>query len=70
MAAVLFEGEEVARVAGFIARALPFLTGDEFELADLMLEKALAGMEGRIAQDLQDVIDRLRVPPALRFNDG
>jgi hypothetical protein len=66
MAAVVFEGEEVGRVAGFIARALPLLDGDEFELADLMLDKALAGMDGRIAPDLQVALDKLRTPPAAR----
>jgi hypothetical protein len=66
MAAVTFEGEEVARVTGFIARALPMLDGDEFELADLMLDKALAGMGGRIAPDLQAILDDLRKRPESR----
>jgi hypothetical protein len=57
---VTYTGEEVALVAGFIAAALPTLNQDDFEIADLLLDRALAVMPRPLAVDLATRIEQLR----------
>ena len=63
IASVTYTGEEVALVAGFIAAALPALAPDDFEVADLLLERALAVMPRPLAPDLAQRLAQLRQPP-------
>ncbi len=63
---VTFSGTEVALVAGMIAISLPSLSGSDFEVADLMLDKALAAIPRPISPALEDHIARLRYAPAER----
>jgi hypothetical protein len=57
---VTYTGEEVALVAGFIAAALPLLGREDFEVADLLLDRALAVMPRPLAVDLATRIEALR----------
>lgn len=59
-AEVIYTGEEVALVAGAIASCLPALGRDDFEVADLLLERALAAMPQPISFDLANRIAALR----------
>ncbi len=60
---VTYTGEEVALVAGFIALALPALGTDDFDVADLLLDRALAAMPQPLAPDLNAMIAHLRQRP-------
>lgn len=66
---VTYTGTEVALVAGCIALALPELGNDDFEVLDLMLERALAALPQPLAADLSDRIERLRHRPFVRMED-
>lgn len=57
---VTYTGEEVALVAGFIASCLPALNSDDYEVADLLLDRALAAMPQPIGPDLATRIEQLR----------
>lgn len=57
---VTFTGEEVAILAAIIATALPALGDDDFEVADLLLDRALAAFPFPVAPDLAERIERLR----------
>lgn len=60
---VTYTGDEVALVAGFIAACLPFLDQADFDVADLLLDKALASLPQPLAPDLEECIARLRSGP-------
>ncbi|MBS67280.1 MAG: hypothetical protein Tp170SUR191951_77 [Prokaryotic dsDNA virus sp.] len=64
---VTFSGAEVALLAGIIAGALPALDESDFDVADLLLDKALAALPRPIAPDLGNKIAHLRIPPLDRF---
>jgi hypothetical protein len=64
---VTYTGAEVALLAGIIAGALPALDDADFEVADLLLDKAMAALPRPIAPELEEHIARLRVPPVERF---
>lgn len=66
---VTYTGEEVALVAGFIAAALPALGTEDFELADLLLDRALAVMPRPLAVDLALRIEQLRQRPHTPMED-
>jgi hypothetical protein len=66
---VTYTGEEVALVAGFIAAALPALGPEDFELADLLLDRALAVMPRPLAVDLALRIEQLRQRPHTPMED-
>lgn len=57
---VTYTGEEVALVAGFIVVALPLLDDRDFEVADLLLERALAAMPAPLSADLASKIELIR----------
>jgi hypothetical protein len=57
---VTFTGTEVALVAGCIAKMLPELDAQDFEVLDLLLERALAALPQPLAPDLQAAIAKLR----------
>ena len=57
---VTYTGTEVALVAGFIARALPVLDARDYEVADLLLDRALAALPQEVAPDIMAEINRLR----------
>lgn len=59
-ASVTYTGEEVALVAGAIASCLPALGQDDFDVLDLLLERALAAMPQPISPDLAIRIAALR----------
>jgi hypothetical protein len=58
-ASVTYTGHEVAHLVGVIAKALPS-AGRDFDLYDLMLEKALAGLSGPLDAEVWAAIDGLR----------
>jgi hypothetical protein len=60
---VTYTGEEVALVAGFIAAALPSLDQADFDVADLLLDRALAVMPRPLAVDIATRIEQLRQRP-------
>lgn len=66
-ASVTYTGDEVAILAGIIAGALPALHDDDFEVADLLLDKALAQLPRPLSPELESRITRLRVSPTERF---
>lgn len=66
---VTFTGDEVALVAGLIASALPGLGPEDFEVADLLLDRALAVMPRPLAVDLATRIEQLRQRPHFRMED-
>ena len=57
---VTYTGSEVGLVAGFIASCLPALSGPDLEVADLMLDRALAAMPQPLSPDLVVRIALLR----------
>jgi hypothetical protein len=60
---VTYTGEEVAILAGVLAGALPKLSGDEFEVADLLLERALASLPEPLSATTMARIERQRRRP-------
>lgn len=62
-----FTGEEVAILAGIIAGALPTLEDDDFEVADHLLDKALAGLQQPLSEELAAKIEHQRIRPNERF---
>ncbi len=64
---VTYTGTEVALLAGIIAGALPDLDDSDFEVADLLLDKALAALPRPLAPDMEAQIARLRLTPRERF---
>lgn len=66
---VTYTGDEVALVAGLIAAALPSLDQRDFEVADLLLDRALAVMPRPLAVDLAVRIEQLRQRPHFRMED-
>lgn len=64
---VTYTGTEVALLAGIIAGALPALDDSDFDVADLLLDKALAALPRPLAPDMEAQIARLRVSPPERF---
>lgn len=64
---VTFTGEEVAIVASLIAGTLPQLDESDFEVADLLLDRALAVLPRPLPPDLAARIERLRIAPLDRF---
>lgn len=64
---VTYSGAEVALLAGIIAGALPSLDDADFEVADLLLDKAMAALPRPIAPELEAQIARLRASPPERF---
>lgn len=57
---VTYTGTEVALIAGFIARALPVLQPQDYEVADLLLDRALTALPQEVAPDIMAEINRLR----------
>lgn len=64
---VTYSGAEVAVLVGIIAGALPALYDADFEVADLLLDKAMAALPRPIAPELEARITRLRASPTERF---
>lgn len=60
---VTYTGEEVALIAGFIAVALPLLGQEDFDVADVLLDRALGALPGPVAPDLMARIEVLRRRP-------
>lgn len=61
---VTYTGTEVALVAGCLARALPMLDQNDFDVVDLLLDRALAALPQPLAPDLDVHIAMLRKRPA------
>lgn len=66
---VTYTGEEVALVAGFIALCLPVLNQADFDVADLLLDRAIAALPRPLALDLATRIEQLRQRPETRMED-
>jgi hypothetical protein len=66
---VTFTGSEVALVAGLIATSLPALDQADFDVADLMLDRALAALPRPLAADVEARIARLRDRPHFPMED-
>src|SRR3546814_10189668 len=64
---VIYAGPEVALLAGILAGALPRLDDEDFEVADMLLEKALAALPHPMPQDLAAKIEHQRMSPTGRF---
>src|SRR3546814_931054 len=64
---VIYAGPEVALLAGILAGALPRLDDEDFEVADMLLEKALAALPHPMPQDLAAKIEHQRMSPTERF---
>ena len=64
---VTFTGTEVAILAGLIAGSLPTLEDDDWDVADLLLDKALAALPQPLSGDLAAKIEHQRVKPGERF---
>jgi hypothetical protein len=64
---VTYTGTEVALLAGIIAGALPALDDADFDVADLLLDKAMAALPRPMSPALAAHIERLRASPAERF---
>lgn len=64
---VTYTGTEVAILAGIIAGSLPTLADDDWEVADLLLEKALAALPQPLSDGLATKIEHQRVRPTDRF---
>lgn len=60
---VTYTGMEVVLVTAMIAGSLPDLDQDDYEIADLMLDKAMASLPQPLAPDLEAKIARLRTRP-------
>lgn len=67
---VTYTGEEVAIVAGLIASGLPSLNDQDFDVADLLLERALAALPRPLSPDLNTRIATLRDRPFPRMEDA
>lgn len=61
---VTFCGEEVALVAGCLASTLPDVAGGDWEVIDLLLDRALAALPRPLAPDLEARIAKLRERPS------
>lgn len=61
--AVTYTGEEVALIAGFITAALPYLDPADYEVADLLLERALAVLPRPLSPDVAALLERHRRRP-------
>ena len=57
---VTYTGPEVALLAGCIARTLPLVGTQDYDVLDLMLERALAALPQPLAPDIALLIKRLR----------
>lgn len=57
---VTYTGTEIALVAGALAVVLSQLDGDDREVMDLLLDKALAAFPGPISPDLAARVERCR----------
>ncbi|MEJ7831362.1 MAG: hypothetical protein WKF79_00470 [Nocardioides sp.] len=66
---VTYTGGEVAFLAGFIAASLPSLNDQDFDVADLMLDRALGALTQPLAPDIADRIAALRVRTFPRMED-
>lgn len=64
-----YTGEEIALVAGCIAITLPSTSDQDFEVLDLLLDRALAAMPQPLAPDLALKIAALRARPLPRMED-
>lgn len=60
---VTYTGEEVALVAAFITVALPALDPADYEVADLLLERALAAFPAALSPEVAQTVDRYRKRP-------
>lgn len=65
---VTYTGSEVALVAALIASGLPSLNESDFDVADLMLERALGAMPS-LSPDNAARIAALRERPHTRMED-
>lgn len=66
---VTYTGDEVALVAGFIAACLPALDQADFDVADLLLDRALAVLPRPLAPDVEARIARLRHRPHVSMKE-
>lgn len=57
---VTFTGNEVALVAGLIASGLPYLEQADFDVADLLLDRALGALSEPLSSDVRQRIEQLR----------
>lgn len=57
---VTFTGSEVSLVIGVLAAALPKMCPDDYEVADLMIDRAVASIGCALAPDIQARIAELR----------
>lgn len=60
---VTYTGEEVALIAAFITVALPALDPADYEVADLLLERALAAFPDALSPEVAQRVDRYRKRP-------
>jgi hypothetical protein len=64
---VTYTGTEVAILAGIIAGTLPTLEDDDWDVADLLLDRALAALPQPLSAELAAKIERQRIRPADQF---
>ena len=64
---VEYTGDEIALLAGILAGALPTLDDEDFDVADLLLEKALAALPWPMPPVLAAKIEHQRQTPPERF---
>lgn len=57
---VTFTGEEVCLIAGLLTNSLRQLSGPDYEVADLMLDKALAAFPDRLGGEVMDAVNAAR----------
>lgn len=66
-ASVTYTGPEVAFVIGALASVLPSLNEADYDVADLLIERALSGLDRPLPADLAERVAQLRTPPLGRF---
>ena len=64
---VTYTGQEVAIIAGLIAGSMPDLYGDDFMVAENLLDKALSALPRPLSPDIEAMIERMRAQPLDRF---
>lgn len=64
---VTFTGAEVALLAGLVCGTLHMMEGDDFEVADFLLERMLAALPRPMSPELVAIVEAKRLRPIDRF---
>lgn len=68
--AVTFTGEEVAILAACLCSVLPHVNEADFEVVDLMLDRALAALPGAVSPATHELIEKRRAAGLARHRQG